>query len=724
MSRRLELAVCPAFLGEVRAALAALAQPDVDVVTVPTTCRVTLHTPETGPAPPQHTRLWLACSAAAGAHVPPGWETAAPEQCFHLVAPSPLVAAAQRDGAYVVTPGWVRNWRTRLTDWGFDQAGAREFFAESMKEIALLDTGVDPEVAARTADFADYVGLPLRVIPVGVELLQLRLAVLIHAWRARGEQAQAHEELVRVQHRESELAMALDLLRALAGATTVAHAVDGLAELARTLFAPREVFIQVFTDGVVGEVFPADCPETVRAQLAALGPDPTALGADAFAFRLTSRGAPVAGIWVGGVAFPARRDDYLRLAASLAEPCASTLLVAQAAERQRALERELTLALAQTRVANEQLLKANADLAQLHEQSRLRARAQLRGTEARLAAHVNHAPMAAIEFDREGRVTLWAGSAEALFGRTAEEVLGRTPAELPWLDEDDGPSLRAQREALLTGRATTALYTSRAHRPDGTERTCEWHCSALLDEAGQVASLLARVVDVTGRVEAQAELQRLYEAARVEAEVQAKLVTEVNHRVKNNLVSLLGLLLIEKRLGGPDALPPAAFERFSGRVRALLAAHELLTASRWNPVPAKDLVTRSLRSALESAGLANRTQLEVHAAPGLVVAAARAATLALILSELATNAGKYAVGDGRRLRLWVDVETVGPRLRFTVRDDGPGFPEDVLRGGRRGVGLRLAQELAVSALSGTLELTNDPGACVILSIEGEKTVTP
>lgn len=107
MSGRLELAVCPTFLGEVRAALATLSPEDVEAVAVSMKCRVNLAAPDARPAPQQHARLWLACSPPPGAIVPPGWTTAAPEQCFHLVAPRTLVASLQRSGAYVVTPGWT-----------------------------------------------------------------------------------------------------------------------------------------------------------------------------------------------------------------------------------------------------------------------------------------------------------------------------------------------------------------------------------------------------------------------------------------------------------------------------------------------------------------------------------------------------------------------------------------------------------------------------------------
>ncbi len=51
---------------------------------------------------------------SAGAQVVPQ------EQCFHLVADPALVNQAIADGGYLVTPGWLADWRSRLTEMGFE----------------------------------------------------------------------------------------------------------------------------------------------------------------------------------------------------------------------------------------------------------------------------------------------------------------------------------------------------------------------------------------------------------------------------------------------------------------------------------------------------------------------------------------------------------------------------------------------------------------------------
>src|SRR4051812_28808668 len=49
-------------------------------------------------------------------------------QCFYLVAPPALVDHHLASGAYLVTPGWLADWRARLTHLGIDAATAPAMF--------------------------------------------------------------------------------------------------------------------------------------------------------------------------------------------------------------------------------------------------------------------------------------------------------------------------------------------------------------------------------------------------------------------------------------------------------------------------------------------------------------------------------------------------------------------------------------------------------------------
>lgn len=94
------------------------------------------------------------------------------DQCFELVADPQLVAAQDAAASYLLTPGWLRNWPRHMRAWGFDRPTARAFFGETVRQLVLLDTGVDDQSAAQLDALAEFLALPCTIVPVGLGRLR------------------------------------------------------------------------------------------------------------------------------------------------------------------------------------------------------------------------------------------------------------------------------------------------------------------------------------------------------------------------------------------------------------------------------------------------------------------------------------------------------------------------------------------------------------------------
>ena len=125
-----------------------------------------------------------------------------------------------------------------------------------------------------------------------------------------------------------------------------------------------------------------------------------------------------------------------------------------------------------------------------------------------LEAHMVNSPLAVIEFDSGFRVIRWSPRAEQLFGWRADEILGRSIAEMRWVHEDDVEVVRALSEGMVAGRRASSVNVNRNHRKDGGVLWCEWYNSALYDEAGALTSVFSLVLDITARKEVEQELAR------------------------------------------------------------------------------------------------------------------------------------------------------------------------------------------------------------------------
>jgi two-component sensor histidine kinase len=84
--------------------------------------------------------------------------------------------------------------------------------------------------------------------------------------------------------------------------------------------------------------------------------------------------------------------------------------------------------------------------------------------------------------------------------------------------------------------------------------------------------------------------------------------------------------------------------------------------------------------------------------------------LALVMNELATNTIKYGLAGRLAGHITVRIENEGEWILVEFRDDGPGFPEEILRQERHNVGLHLIRTIVQRDLDGELNLHNHKGA--------------
>ncbi len=207
------------------------------------------------------------------------------------------------------------------------------------------------------------------------------------------------------------------------------------------------------------------------------------------------------------------------------------------------------------------------------------------------------------------------------------------------------------------------------------------------------------------------EQRRMLQQARRDAETKSLLLKEVNHRVKNNLSAIIGLLYAEKRCNLLKNNP--RFKEFMDmliiRMRGLSAVHELLSASEWKPLLLRELAERIIHAALQA--FPGNKAAKVTLSPSRIrVPSVQANSLAMVINEISTNTAKYGLSGGSAGNIAVEISREEATIVFRFRDDGPGYPADVLKEERSNVGLYLMRTLVERDLRGALTLGNDNGA--------------
>ncbi len=207
-----------------------------------------------------------------------------------------------------------------------------------------------------------------------------------------------------------------------------------------------------------------------------------------------------------------------------------------------------------------------------------------------------------------------------------------------------------------------------------------------------------------------AENARLLEQARHDMRVKEALLHEVNHRVKNNLAAIVGLLYAEQRYARAEEqlVYAALLTELTGRVQGMATVHTMLSAAGWAPLPLNELARQVIHAALQ--GLPRGKHLQVDVSPSsLTVSPDQANSLALVINELATNTVKYALVEQDAVRIAVNIVQQDQEVLFEFRNDGPGYPPRVLQLLDYNVGLYLVHTVVEGNLRGKVELRNDPG---------------
>ncbi len=192
--------------------------------------------------------------------------------------------------------------------------------------------------------------------------------------------------------------------------------------------------------------------------------------------------------------------------------------------------------------------------------------------------------------------------------------------------------------------------------------------------------------------ERRASLRSLLQENQRSAEQAARLqllLNEVNHRVRNNLATLLGVLDVTE--AGPDRarLP----ERIRGRIIAIARVHNVLSRRRWTPTPLREILGVALEDVEPEA--AERIEID---GPRIPIRADHVQSLAMLLYELQSNATRWGGLRTAAGRVRIAWRTEDERLVLRWTETGVESPDL----SSPGQGLTLVRGLAESDLSGRL----------------------
>lgn len=191
------------------------------------------------------------------------------------------------------------------------------------------------------------------------------------------------------------------------------------------------------------------------------------------------------------------------------------------------------------------------------------------------------------------------------------------------------------------------------------------------------------------------ERQRYDHELRVALEHQQVLLKEINHRVKNSLQLVSSMLNLRASSQGDPSVRQILTEA-SARVGAISRAHDRLY--RTTDVTRIEIATYLSEICKDLSEAMHNCEVTLESEGPVLMMTDRAINLALLITELVTNAAKHAYG-GAGGPVTVHLHAITDRsVTISVRDHGVGLPPDFAPENSLGLGMRL-----ITALTRQLE---------------------
>jgi light-regulated signal transduction histidine kinase (bacteriophytochrome) len=275
-----------------------------------------------------------------------------------------------------------------------------------------------------------------------------------------------------------------------------------------------------------------------------------------------------------------------------------------------------------------------------------------------------------------------------------------------WAGNPHKPVEPGLRPGALTPRASFELWRETVHG-----RSRPW-TKAQIEAAQRFQKQLVEISQHR-RVEQLNSMlqQKIGEADRLIVQKDL-LMREMHHRVQNSLQLVSAMLRLQQREFS-DPIVQARFEETQRRILAIAAVHRHLWRSDEIGIVRFDIYLREIRDSLiESWGRPWDEYVQFEGT-SIRMPTEKAVTLALIVTELLTNAVKHAYSGQPgpiQIRLGEEPER---GIQVVIADHGRGIDQTERRDG---FGSRLTS-LLVSQLEGAIEFQdNFPGTKVVLSV--------
>lgn len=217
-----------------------------------------------------------------------------------------------------------------------------------------------------------------------------------------------------------------------------------------------------------------------------------------------------------------------------------------------------------------------------------------------------------------------------------------------------------------------------------------------------VKEVVISFVDITALRSVEAQLQKSLEEKTL-------LLKEVNHRIKNNIINIEGMLMLQLENAEHQETKDALQDSIS-RVQSMRVLYEMLTGDedRNKQLNIGEYLQALIKIVTESFAINEDVKMELYINP-VLMKSEMVFTIGMIVNELITNSMKYAFSNPDEGCITISLTQENDHIDLLYQDNGPGMRSNFSSEKSSGLGIMLIKVLAQN-LGADLAFSNDNGA--------------
>jgi len=388
-------------------------------------------------------------------------------------------------------------------------------------------------------------------------------------------------------------------------------------------------------------------------------------------------------------------------------------------EELEALNEELTASMEEMEATNEEFARANEELIEANtrliqmEKNLKKSLDDLELSESRYRLIAENVVDVIWTTDMNLDLTYISPSVERQQGYTADEMKGISldkrfpPHSIKLISEIMAREMEKEKDPA-SDKSRAVSFEAEAFKKDASIYWADFNLKFLRDADGNPNGFQGITRDITERKESELKISDLLKEKEI-------LLKEVHHRIKNNMNTICGLLMIQAETLEDESVKNALYDA-STRVQSMMVLYDKLYRSEdFREVSLKEYFPPLIDEVIKNFHSAESVTI-LKEIDDIILHTDILSPLGIILSELITNIMKHAFKNKTGGIIKVSAKQENNTFSITVEDNGMGIPENVDIHNSPGFGLQLISMLT-EQISGNIEVDRIGGTSVTITLK-------